>query len=47
LFSLRRHLQTGTRAHSASYPMGTVGLLPVLKQGGGMKLTTQLYLVSK
>jgi hypothetical protein len=30
-FSLRQHVQTGSRAHPASYPMGSGGSFPKVK----------------
>jgi hypothetical protein len=44
--SLRHHVQTGSGAHPASYPVGTRDSLPGGK-GRGVKLTTRLQLVSR
>jgi len=41
-FSVRHHVQTGSGADPASYPMGTGGSLP-----GDVKLTTHLHLVPR
>jgi hypothetical protein len=39
-FSSRLCVQTGSGAHSASYPMDTGGPFPGVKRGQGVRLTT-------
>jgi hypothetical protein len=46
-FSSSLCVQTGSEAHPASYPMGTVGPSPGVKRGRGVTLTTHLYIVSR
>jgi hypothetical protein len=46
-FSLHHHIQNGSGAHPASYPMGTRGSFPGGKSGRYVKLTTHLHLVPK
>jgi hypothetical protein len=42
-----RCVQNGSRAHPASYPMGTRGSFPGGKVAGGVKLTALLHLVPR
>jgi hypothetical protein len=44
-FSLRHHVQTGSGAHPASYPMCTGGSFP--RSGRGVKLITHPHLVPR
>jgi hypothetical protein len=37
--------ETGSGAHAASYPMGTGGILPGVKRGRGVTLSTHFHLV--
>jgi hypothetical protein len=46
-FSLLHSVQTGSVAHPASYPMGSMGLFPRGQSGRGVKLTTHLHLVPR
>jgi len=46
-FSPHRRVQTGFRAHPASYPMGIRGLFPWAQSSLGMKLTTHLDLMPR
>jgi hypothetical protein len=47
-FALLHGDQTGSEADVASYPVGTWALSPrVKRQGGGVKLTTDLNLVPR
>jgi hypothetical protein len=39
-------VQTGSRAHPSSYPMGNVGFFLLGKRSRSVKLTTHLHLVS-
>jgi hypothetical protein len=46
-FCLLLSVYTGSGAHSASYPMGTVGSFPGGKDAWGIKLTSHLHLVPR
>jgi hypothetical protein len=46
-FSSSPCVQTGSRAHPASYPMGTGVLSPWVKRGRGVTLTTHPHLVPR
>jgi hypothetical protein len=46
-FSLQHHVQTSSRTHPASYPMGTRSSFPGSKAAGAWKLTTHCHLVSR
>jgi hypothetical protein len=46
-FSLHHRIQTGFRAHPASYPLGTGSSFPGGKAAGIVKLTTHLHLVPR
>jgi hypothetical protein len=46
-FSSSPCIQTGSKAHPASYPMGTGALSPGVKRGRGVMLTTHPHPVAE